>query len=87
MVLIGLPAAAAVTGSLSGAVADQTGSVIPGAKVTLTNTNQGIQNKTTTDAHGGLHVSSRFRSASTAYMWKRRDLKPQTTHRPDDRSG
>jgi hypothetical protein len=42
----------AVTGSISGTLKDQTGAVIPGAMVTATNTAQGIQNKTNTDAKG-----------------------------------
>ncbi len=45
-------ATAAVTGSISGTVTDATGAVIPGAAVTLLNTAQGIQSKTTTDGKG-----------------------------------
>jgi carboxypeptidase family protein len=43
---------AAVTGSISGTVTDATGAVIPGVRVTATNTAQGIQNKTVTDTRG-----------------------------------
>ena len=42
----------AVTGSISGTLRDQTGAVIPGAMITVTNSSQGIQNKTNTDAKG-----------------------------------
>lgn len=45
-------ALAATTGSISGTVTDPAGAVLPGAMVTVTNTAQGIQNKTTTDAKG-----------------------------------
>ena len=47
-----LPASAAVTGSVTGTVTDQTGSVIPFAKLTLTNTAQGFKNRTTSDGKG-----------------------------------
>jgi hypothetical protein len=43
---------AATTGSISGILKDQTGAVIPGAKVTVTNTAQGLQTRTTTDEKG-----------------------------------
>jgi hypothetical protein len=43
---------AAVTGSISGTLKDQTGAVIPGAMITVTNSSQGIQSKTNTDAKG-----------------------------------
>jgi len=43
---------AAVTGRLTGTVKDQSGAVIPGATVTVTNTAQGIENKTITDSKG-----------------------------------
>ena len=43
---------AAVTGSISGTIADQTGAVVGSAKLTVTNTAQGIANKTTSDAKG-----------------------------------
>ena len=46
------PAWGAVTGSVSGTIQDQTGGVIPGATLTITNTAQGIQQKTSTDAKG-----------------------------------
>jgi hypothetical protein len=42
----------AVTGSISGTLHDATGGVIPGAALTVTNTAQGIQNKTHSDAKG-----------------------------------
>src|SRR5579863_4073471 len=45
-------ASGAVTGRISGTVTDQTGSPIPGATLTATNTAQGIQTKTVTDAKG-----------------------------------
>ena len=45
-------ALAAVYGSISGIVTDQSGSVVPGAKLVLTNSAQGIQYKTSTDPRG-----------------------------------
>src|SRR5579875_283686 len=42
----------AVTGSVSGTVSDQTGAVIPGVIVTVTNKAQGTENKATTNAKG-----------------------------------
>ena len=42
----------AVTGTISGTLKDPSGAAIPGASVTVTNTAQGIQNKTTSDAKG-----------------------------------
>jgi hypothetical protein len=47
-----LAAGAAVYGSISGVVTDQSGSVIPGARLTLTNTAQGIPYKTVADSKG-----------------------------------
>src|SRR4029078_13354158 len=43
---------AAVGGSMSGTVKDQTGDVIPRAMVTVTNTALGTEFKTTSDARG-----------------------------------
>jgi hypothetical protein len=43
---------AAVTGSVSGTLRDQTGGVIPGATITIVNTAQGTQFRTNTDAKG-----------------------------------
>ncbi len=39
-------------GSVTGVVQDATGAVVPGAKVTLLNTDQGLSQATTTDASG-----------------------------------
>ncbi|HLK62504.1 MAG TPA: carboxypeptidase regulatory-like domain-containing protein [Bryobacteraceae bacterium] len=47
-----VPSRAAVYGSVAGVVSDQTGSVIAGAHVTLTNTAQGIPYKSSTDSKG-----------------------------------
>jgi hypothetical protein len=55
---MGALASAAVTGRISGTVKDQTGSPIPGAALTATNTAQGIQAKTTTDAKGDYSFPS-----------------------------
>ena len=53
---VGILAAAAVcagtTGSISGTIKDQSGAVIPGAKLTVTHTTQGIVTKTTSDTKG-----------------------------------
>jgi hypothetical protein len=46
------------TGSINGIVQDQSGAVIPGVDVTVTNTDTGISNKLMTDATGGYHVPS-----------------------------
>jgi hypothetical protein len=43
---------AGTTGSISGTIMDPSGSVLPAAKLTLTNVIQGVQNKTTSDAKG-----------------------------------
>src|SRR5205085_5191083 len=43
---------AATTGSITGTVKDQSGAVIPRANITVTNTAQGIQTKTTSDSSG-----------------------------------
>ena len=51
-------AEAAVTGSISGTVTDVSGLVIPGAKVTLHNTAQGIDTKAITDAKGEYSIPS-----------------------------
>jgi len=47
-----------VTGRISGVVKDPSGAAIPGATVTITNTEQGIQTKTTTDAGGNYSLPS-----------------------------
>src|SRR5258708_36154241 len=43
---------AATTGTISGTLTDPSGAVIPGAMVIVTNTAQGVMNKTTTDDKG-----------------------------------
>src|SRR6266852_1706222 len=43
---------AATTGTISGTLTDPSGAVIPSATVIVTNTAQGVMNKTTTDAKG-----------------------------------
>src|SRR5579884_2840313 len=48
----------AVTGRISGVVKDPSGAAIPGATATITNTEQGIQTKTTTDAGGNYSLPS-----------------------------
>src|SRR2546427_3192222 len=53
--LLGRPANSfgqAVYGSISGTVADATGAVIPGAKVTITDTGKGVSFSTTTNDSG-----------------------------------
>src|SRR5579883_1113966 len=53
-VIVSIPMSswAAVTGIISGTIKDQTGAVIPGAKLTATNAAQGIQTRTITDSNG-----------------------------------
>jgi hypothetical protein len=46
------------TGSISGVVQDESGAVVPGATVTVTNVDTGIASTYTTDATGGYHVPS-----------------------------
>ena len=40
------------TGNVVGTIKDSTGAVVPGAKVTLTNTQTGVTNEKTSDANG-----------------------------------
>ncbi len=40
------------TGTVVGTLKDSTGAVVPGAKVTLTNTQTGVTNEKTSDANG-----------------------------------
>ena len=49
---------AAVYGSIGGIVTDRSGSVIPGAKLTLTNTAQGLPFKSSTDSKGDYFFPS-----------------------------
>ncbi len=48
----------AVTGSIGGTVKDQTGALIPGATITVTNTAQGVQTKTKSDSKGAYAFPS-----------------------------
>ena len=48
----------AVTGRIAGTVKDPSGAAIPGAAVTVTNTAQGLETKTTTDARGDFSLPS-----------------------------
>ena len=52
ILIVQLVAWAATTGTISGTLTDPSGAVIPGATVIVTNTAQGVMNKTTTDAKG-----------------------------------
>ena len=54
-------AAQAVTGTILGVIADSSGSVMPGATVTLTNTGTGQVRVVTTDANGEYTAPSRSR--------------------------
>src|SRR5579884_2910229 len=49
---------AATTGSIAGTVKDPTGAVVPGASIVVTNTAQGVQTKTTSDAKGAYTFPS-----------------------------
>ena len=51
---------AAVTGRIAGTVTDPSGRAIPGAIVAVTNTAQGLQTKTVTDAKGDYSLPSLF---------------------------
>ena len=46
------------TGSISGVVRDESGAVIPGVNVTVTNVDKGISNSLVTDAAGRYNVPS-----------------------------
>ena len=46
------------TGSISGVVEDESGAVIPGVSVTVTNVDTGIRSSLPTDASGRYHVPS-----------------------------
>ena len=48
----------AVNGRVSGTLTDPTGAILPAAKLTITNIAQGIQSKTTSDAHGAYTFPS-----------------------------
>jgi hypothetical protein len=53
VVLVAAPAFAQFeTGTVVGTIKDSTGAVVPGAKVTLTNTQTGVTNEKTSDANG-----------------------------------
>src|SRR5207248_2034775 len=56
--LLVAPLWGAVTGRISGTIKDPSGAAIPGATITLTNTAQGLQTKTTTDASGNYSLPS-----------------------------
>src|SRR5689334_9373482 len=58
LLLCQLIARAGTTGSISGTLTDPTGAVIPGARLTATNSAQGIQYKTTSDAKGAYTLPS-----------------------------
>src|SRR5579864_166253 len=49
---------AGTTGSISGTVTDQTGSVVPGARVTVISTSQGLEHKSRSDAKGAYAFPS-----------------------------
>jgi len=53
-----IPSQAAVYGSIGGIVTDQSGSVVPGAKLILTNTAQGIPYQASTDTRGAYSFPS-----------------------------
>ncbi len=44
------------TGAISGMVEDESGAVIPGANITITNTDTGISRSVTTDSSGRYHI-------------------------------
>jgi hypothetical protein len=56
--IFAIPSFAAVYGSVTGILVDQSGSAFPGAKLTLTNSAQGIPYKTTTDSKGAYAFPS-----------------------------
>jgi hypothetical protein len=52
LAMVSWPLWGAVTGRITGTVKDQSGAVIPGVAVTVTNTSQGIQSKVIADSKG-----------------------------------
>ena len=58
LILVACSLYAAVTGSVSGILRDQAGGVIPGAKLTATNTAQGLKIVVSTDAKGAYSFPS-----------------------------
>lgn len=58
ILLFSLPLLAGTTGSIAGTVKDPTGAMIPGALLELTNTAQGVQNKSVSDASGNFTFQS-----------------------------
>lgn len=56
--LSSLPLSAGTTGSVLGTVKDATGAVIPGTLVQLTNTAQGVQSRSVSDASGNFSFQS-----------------------------
>src|SRR3954465_7488389 len=60
LAVLGLPAGAraqTTTGTIAGAVADETKAMLPGVTITITNVDTGIARTAVTDAHGGCRVS------------------------------
>ncbi len=77
-ILLALPliaAAQGLTGSISGTVADQTGSAVPGAEITLTSVQTGFSRSVTSDANGSFVLTqllpSTYRLAVTSKGFKR----------------
>ena len=54
--LLGSEVWAQSTAQISGTVKDQTGAVVPGVEVTVTQTDTGVKRSVTTDASGSYHT-------------------------------
>ncbi len=76
--LLSAQAFASTTGSITGTVTDTTGSVIPGAAVTVQNAENGVKTPTTTNATGAYVFPElpvgviTFRLARTAFRVSRK---------------
>src|SRR6266540_2621894 len=57
LISVAAPAAAQITGAIYGTVSDESGAVLPGVAVTVTNPQTGESRTTTTNAAGGFNVS------------------------------
>jgi len=67
--------AQSITGSITGIVSDSSGSVIPGAQVSVTNIGTGVRSTATTDASGNYSIPllprGNYRLESTVQGFKR----------------
>lgn len=75
--LTSLSLCAAVTGAISGVLKDPSGSVIPGATVTVTNAAQGVETKATCDSKG-VYIFPSLAVGTYALKAEAQGFKPQS---------